>query len=442
MKFTLSCTRPIVIDNQLQNIEYGKLYYDNQTSQLFDETGKLLFEGNHEWNEAFATSEETPAKKSKISTLKIQLGLSCNYSCSYCSQRFVPNAPETNKNYVDRFVKSMANWMPEAPKRIEFWGGEPLVYWKTLEPLAKHLRARYPQATFLMITNGSLLTDEIIDWIDVLDINVGVSHDGPGQHVRGPDPLDNSEIREMILKLFKKRAGRVSFNAMVHRSNLDRVKIRDFFKEVIGHEVFIIGEGGIIDAYDEGGFESSLQTSEEHFQFRSMTMMQLRNGDLDNYHITKDRLKDWEDSITKNRPASAIGQKCGMDRDDQIAVDLRGNVLTCQNVSAVSTAPNGRSHLIGHVNNLEKVRLTTATHWKFRDECSKCPVLQACRGSCMFLKDELFKKSCDNSYSDHIPFFAAAIEKMTGWLPFKVEAENYELPSERQDIFGQLTRSQ
>jgi uncharacterized protein len=214
------------------------------------------------------------------------------------------------------------------------------------------------------------------------------------------------------------------------------------FKEVIGHEVFIIGEGGIIDAYDEGGFESSLQTSEEHFQFRSMTMMQLRNGDLDNYHITKDRLKDWEDSITKNRPASAIGQKCGMDRDDQIAVDLRGNVLTCQNVSAVSTAPNGRSHLIGHVNNLEKVRLTTATHWKFRDECSKCPVLQACRGSCMFLKDELFKKSCDNSYSDHIPFFAAAIEKMTGWLPFKVEAENYELPSERQDIFGQLTRSQ
>ena len=92
----------------------------------------------------------------------------------------------------------------------------------------------------------------------------------------------------------------------------------------------------------------------------------------------------------------------------------------------------------GDVTKFDEIELNTATHWKFRDECSKCPVLQMCKGSCMFLEDEYFKISCDSAYSDHIPFFAAAFEEATGDLPYAIRAldDNYQLPAEREDLWG------
>lgn len=441
MKFDLYCTKPIFEGEKLINVLKTKLTYDNETSELFHSDGsKCDFKKtrNIDKKEVFAVSEQTPGKKSNIRTLKIQLGLSCNYSCEYCSQRFVPNAEETNPSFVHRFMKSLDLWVIAPPKRIEFWGGEPLVYWKTLKPLSIHLRKKYPEAKFLMITNGSLLNDEIIEWIHELDIDIGISHDGPGQNTRGPDPFDNPQTKEAIFKLLDLRPEKVSFNTMIHRDNISRAKVQQYFEKLLGHRfTFDIGEGGFIDSYDEGGKAMNLHGEEEHYIFRDLTLREVRDNTSSKFGIVKDRLTEWFDSITNERPAINLGQKCGMDREDTIAVDLRGNVLTCQNVSAVSTSPNGRSHLIGHVSKLENVKLTTATHWKFRKECSNCPVLQLCKGSCMFLQDELFKISCDSAYSDHIPFFAAAIEQMTGWLPYRIEAHDYELPEDRKDLWGQ-----
>lgn len=442
MLFDVYCTKPLIKDGQLVGVVKNKLVYDNMTSELFQMDGtKFTFTTTDHVcarKPVHPTSESDPAGKSNnIRVLKIQLGLSCNYSCEYCSQRFVPNAPETNPTNVDRFMISLDNWLHSVPKRIEFWGGEPLVYWKTLKPLSEALREKFPQTEFLMITNGSLLDDEKIEWIDKLDISIGISHDGPGQHVRGPDPLDNSKIKEAILKLFKLRPNKVSFNSMIHRDNISRQKVQNFFVELLGHENFAIGEGGFIDTYDEGGKSMSLFNEEEHYIFRDLTLKEIRENKTDKFNIVDGRIREWYNSIASERSAETLGQKCGMDKEDTIAVDLRGNVLTCQNVSSVSTAPNGRPHLIGHVTNMAAVKLRTSTHWKFREECSNCPVLQVCKGSCMFLQKELFKISCDNAYSDHIPFFAAAIEMMTGWLPYKIEAQSYELPEERKDLWGQ-----
>ena len=122
-----------------------------------------------------------------------------------------------------------------------------------------------------------------------------------------------------------------------------------------------------------------------------------------------------------------------MDKTDSIAVDLRGNVLTCQNVSAASNAPNGQPHRIGHVSDLASVKLNTATHWSKREDCPSCPMLQICQGSCMFLEGPLWDRSCDNAFSDAVPIFAAGIEFLTGLVPFHIEGE---LRDDRKDIFG------
>ena len=68
-------------------------------------------------------------------------------------------------------------------------------------------------------------------------------------------------------------------------------------------------------------------------------------------------------SIQRRRPIEALGQKCGMDSPDAIAVDLRGNVMTCQNTGAKGV------HKIGHVDDFSAIALDTATHFAFRPEC-------------------------------------------------------------------------
>ena len=409
--------------------------YDNATSSLTTEDGRpVLRVMPKAFGDAEVISVDQPGRKGIIRTLKVSLGLSCNYECNYCSQRFVPHAESSNPGEIEPFLAQLTNALTYPPQRIEFWGGEPMVYWKTLKPLAERMRDLYPRAGFTIITNGSLLDKEKNSWLDDLGFDVGISHDGPGYHARGADPLDDPEKRAAIMDLYArlKPKGRISINCMMHKENPSRAAVQDWLRARFGDDV-IIGEGAFIDPYDEGGMAATLETQSEQIGYRVTAFDELRTGRIANFSITNQKIQGFINSLREARPASSVGQKCGMDKADSIAVDLYGNVLTCQNVSAASTSPNGESHLIGKLDNLEGVAMKTATHWSKREECSSCPVLQLCQGSCMFLHGPLWDAGCDASYSDNIPFFAAGLEYLTGCKPVYIEGEFRE---SRKDIFG------
>ena len=437
-RFRLTCTQP-------NSTELKYFWYDNMTSEILndDMTPIPLPEISNlpKYTEAFATSKETPAGKSHdIKKLKIQLGLSCNYACTYCNQRFVPHAAETNADHISPFLAQLPSWFDGGPSGdgdgiiLEFWGGEPFVYWKTLKPLAEKLREMYPKIKFVMITNGSLLDREKNQWLYDLGFSIGVSHDGPGYHVRGKDPLDDPTQMSNIMDLWFNLGpeGRMSFNCMMNKNNQSRAAVQEFFQKKLG---FIppIGEGAFIDPYDEGGKSTCFTTLEEHQKYRFSAFHEIRSGAADKFTVVRAKIGDFMDSIATRRPATSLGQKCGMDSDDNIAVDLKGNVLTCQNVSPVSKGFNGESHLLGKVTDWENIKLKTATHWSHRDECVNCPVLQVCKGSCMFLHGDYWELGCDASYSDAIPFFANAFEVITGCVPIYIEGPQ---KADRKDIFG------
>jgi uncharacterized protein len=287
-----------------------------------------------------------------------------------------------------------------------------------------------------MITNGALLNPELNEWLDRLGFGIGISHDAQGQHVRGPDPFDDPVSRAGILDLYTrlKPQGRISFNSMMHKGNQSRADVNAWWVERFGSTVNI-GEGSFIDPYDEGGVDSSLQSEEEQITYRKTAFNDIRSGAVTNFGVVRDKMKDFIDSLRSRRNAFTLGQKCGMDRKDNIAVDLLGNVLTCQNVSSASSSPNGQSHLIGNVNDFDNIKLDTITHWSQRKDCSSCPVLQLCKGSCMFLHGKLWDVGCANSYSDNVPFFAGAIEFLTGYKPVRIDHED--LPEVRKDIWAE-----
>ena len=86
-------------------------YYDNEKNEITDAAGFVLGHSTVQKSQRKETvpfDKNNPLKKSrKITTIKIQLGLSCNYSCDYCSQRFVERPPETSKKDIDDIRSAM-----------------------------------------------------------------------------------------------------------------------------------------------------------------------------------------------------------------------------------------------------------------------------------------------------------------------------------------------
>ena len=427
-------------------------YYDNETNFLKSEDG-IVYEfpegsiHDHQLTEYKSFDKDRPLKKSReVQLLKIQMGLSCNYSCDYCSQKFVERAPETSKKDIDAFMEMLNNLEFSAEKglKIEFWGGEPLVYWKTMKPLAEAIVDKFqhwdrlPQ--FSMITNGSILTDEICDWLMKYNFSVSISHDGPGQSVRGPDPFDDPVKKKTILgfyRMMSRLKKGISFNPMMNSKNKSRKEIFEWFVNLTGDVNVKLGEGGIVDAYDEDGITNSLQSLQEHFEYRRTAFSDLyaTNGKMGFVGI-QGKIDGFLQSVLSHSNSKYLGQKCGMDDEHVLAVDLRGNVMTCQNVSSLETSKNGESHLGGNLNDFDAVEIKTSTHWSNRKECGSCPVLHLCKGACMFLDKKFWDISCANSYSDNISLLAIALEKMTGYIPTLIK--NDALPTERQDIWGTI----
>ena len=88
--------------------ESKTFYYDNESNTLKTEDGFVYEYPNINEDTrtpVVAYDKDHPFTKSrKIKLLKIQLGLSCNYTCDYCSQKFVERAPETSKKDLDDFL--------------------------------------------------------------------------------------------------------------------------------------------------------------------------------------------------------------------------------------------------------------------------------------------------------------------------------------------------
>lgn len=50
-----------------------------------------------------------------------------------------------------------------------------------------------------------------------------------------------------------------------------------------------------------------------------------------------------------------------------------------------------------------------------------CPVVQLCKGSCMFLEGEFFKQSCANEFAFNMGILMAAVWHLTGMVAREVK---------------------
>lgn len=401
------------------------ILYSPHTSELLHENGEPvafpelngfdspngMYNNWAELGDANAISPENPGKKSRaVKALKIQMGLNCNYSCSYCSQASHLENGEaviTNVDDAKEFLENLDAWLDGVPKHIEFWGGEPFVYWKAMQVLVADLRERFPDCHFGVVTNGSLLDEEKLEWALKNNISFAVSHDGPGQPLRGPDPLEDPETHKIWQKYVDTLVplGNISFNTVITAKNCDVKVIRQWFVDRLGDKVVNNFEGVAI-VHDNGAREHGdvLFSKDDFNNMQKSIYESIVTGEAASNPTIFARVRDFISSLKDKRPSRVLGQKCGMDKEGMLAVDLKGNALTCHNTGANS------KHNIGNVSDFDSISLDTSWHWSKRESCNYCPVLQICQGSCMYLEGDDFADSCDNEFFYAMPVLAGVLK--------------------------------
>ena len=412
----------------LQNEEQSRVaLYDPYLSKLtWKDSGEEIIPSSHiQKIQVLKVSPSTPVGKVKtLRKIKIQMGFACNYSCTYCSQNnqraFQKDTAQETLNKVEGFLTKMPSWFDGGQDgkgegvHLEFWGGETLLYWAAVEKMAQYLREKYPNISLALFTNGSIITKEMADRALELKLLFIISHDGPTfTEDRAKDPLDVPHQRENLLYLFNLLQPHrlVSFNATISPKNYSLLEIRKYIATKLCTDPKNVRlTHDLATPYDSAGMSYVSDQSKRNDLLNGIFDQLVKQYPFDlNVGMVDVFINDFFDSLLEARHAETVGQKCSMDQPTSIAVDIDGNVLTCQNV----TAKGG--HKIGHIDQFNNVQLNTAYHWSTRKECVQCPVVQICKGACMFLENKLWEAACDQHFTWSLAYLSLAIYLQTNF---------------------------
>lgn len=127
-----------------------------------------------------------------IKVFNMPITLDCNLHCKYCFRDSFERikVPELSSEMVG-FLRSL-----EGKGCVTITGGEPLIYFDKVKKIFSYVSKGIKKE---IITNGTLLTPEIVDYLNENDVHVVLSYDGPEtKFLRGVDVLETRHMRGVI----------------------------------------------------------------------------------------------------------------------------------------------------------------------------------------------------------------------------------------------------
>lgn len=400
----------------LFNIEVAK----NGTVKtiVFDSERNLFFDtSNVPLNKGHVYHKYTPwwsLELSKVNRLIIMLGLKCNYKCTYCKQenlRKLNKVPNFTPGCVDSFLEKISK-SKISPDLICFYGGEPLVYWKSLVKLIPSLRHSYPKARFHFPTNGSLLTREKIRFLEHYNVEFSLSYDGKGSG--RTSCLEDGNVTDALRACSEGVLVRVTWHK---RSNsLESIK-RDFRESQI--KIKHILWDNIAEPEDETEDLSDYELSEDAKE-EIQNLVSRTADDPDEDFIESDRIE----FMYRN----GIGidcknlHQCGIARGTALCVDCVGNIYACHSHPDITL---GNLDTIVNASPVDLSRIYK--NQLFRDKCFTCPFVTTCGSLCPRIQNEnspQFDVCCRNKKLLIIPKFQHILERIFDCKLLKIT--NYE----------------
>lgn len=170
-----------------------------------------------------------------VKCLQLVLTNSCNFSCKYCFQNDSKNDERDIKSCINMdiptAVKSVLltiELLKENNNKlltIEFFGGEPLVNWKTIKGVFDYFKNGSDfgiDIFYTITTNGSLLNEEIVDYFNTYNCHVALSFDSPSGDKRVlKNGVDAKDIIVSKFDLLKQRNVSTSINSVLSKYTLE-----------------------------------------------------------------------------------------------------------------------------------------------------------------------------------------------------------------------------
>lgn len=322
----------------------------------------------------------------------IMLGSSCNLHCRYCLQQCqeLPKLPDKINPDIYDFIQERCDENGKQPVYLQFYGGEPLIYFDKIKEIVEHTKDMNVQ--YSTISNGRALTKEMTGFFNEHGFNVTISWDGP--HVmktRKYDVLKENHDNIMALK-------RLSLSAVLSSESYPREVSEAFNEKLEEHDKLHEGED---DCWSNLNFDYIFDTGIadkaliENIDYDRMTR--------ESYEMTKEHIKLMQDASEEadSYKYAWTSQLFGSVRSyyenadiksnyityatcgngyDIYNMDLDGNLYACHNI--FDSIGDIYMPYLGYLTNV----IRGDNSIKLGTKCNGCPAISICYGGCKLLE--------------------------------------------------------
>ncbi|KKK85267.1 hypothetical protein LCGC14_2775030, partial [marine sediment metagenome] len=257
--------------------------------------------------------------------------------------------------------------------------GEPLLSWKEISLAIEEFRneGKHKEVKFYMVTNGSLLSDEIVRKMKDLAIIPSVSLDGPAFiHNKNRIYVSGDPTFDVVMKgikVLRRHNLRIIINPTISRDLIDNI---DLFFKFIGKESFDkVIFGRMIDGpsfYPPISYDNYYRILEVIYNLQRK--YNLKNIEIGNIEAFRKAVKG-----EPERVCTLIGSCCGAGTSNLIY--LQREVYPCGRMF------NDKNWLLGKFDqNLEffqKKMMKKLEKYEEKNECYDCDLRKVCVRGCI-----------------------------------------------------------
>ena len=327
----------------------------------------------------------------KIKTIYLVLGHNCNFSCKYCIQN-----NDFKKDKIDRatvsekvysYIRELIENRPSISDKIRliFWGGEPLLYFNLIKDVVNNLE---DSLEYGIISNGALLTGEIVDFLNEHNIFFTVSNDGPNtKKTRRINVLENETFRKLFTKI-KERA----VSSVISAYNQDFQELNRYIEKMVGktnvnYDLLAPSEALSVDAYN---FDYEKLTDSLIIMANKAAEDLLLSEKTNESNFFVDYINRIK--VADKNPKAFINRACE-EMHSSVSIDIAGNILLCHNSSDVM----GNVEYSPYDLELNHSKYLKETNIESVKQCKDCFIYNFCGGDCKLTQKKYtgIKESCE-----------------------------------------------
>jgi len=322
----------------------------------------------------------------KISSdITLTISQKCNLGCRYCYAQGGTFGLDEGLMSEEVVLRSV-DYLMEQTDGIDhvgiiFFGGEPLINFKLLRKVVEYSqdvgRKLNKRVSYSMTTNATLLTEEIVDFIQRYRFGLKISLDGPSEVQDYFRPFQNGrgtyEITERKVKILMAKRRSVSARPTLIHQNLAINKHVEFFEKLGFTRVgFGIATGRSFhkSAYDLTEEDLNIVLTEDEIAAENI-FQRISQGRRTIYNPFEEGVRD----IHERR---RIRIRCGLGRGCR-TVSINGEFYPCHRFVGME------KYIIGDIySGIDKGKVfdMLRNYYRTKDACQKCWAKHICGGAC------------------------------------------------------------